>query len=195
MKQLKTFCIMLFIAFSTAVVSADIVDLPDENGKGYFKDTATGRTWMDVDTFLNMSYNEIAAEIATTDFHIANYDELLSLQSSIAPTSATEFDSFAAIIGGSETGFTRYVNEIPVQETIISGWWDDSDQSFDDPDKAGMSWIYNWQLTWHNTPNSYDKASSLSNTGAWVVTAAPEPISSVLFLLGGAGLITRRLFR
>lgn len=192
MKFAKTILILCVVCCASSLAAADIIDLEDQDGTGYFKDTATGRTWMDVDTFLNMSYEKVAAGIAATEFHIASYDELMTLQSSIAPATEAEFDSFAAIIGSYDTGVTRYVDGTPVSETIMSGWYDDSSQPYNDPDKAGMAWIYNWQRTWHTSPDNFLKDSRLTNTGAWVVTAAPEPVSSVLFILGGAGLLSRR---
>ena len=74
-KNMKNVLINLVVGLCTlyiaGMVHADVVDMDDVNGVGYFKDNSTGYVWMDVDNFLNMSLNEVKANLEGTDFHVA----------------------------------------------------------------------------------------------------------------------------
>ncbi|MBI9090668.1 MAG: FG-GAP repeat protein [Desulfobacterium sp.] len=72
--------IVLFVfLLLPALSTAEIVDLPKVNGIGYFMDTQTGYTWVDVDTFYwpYTSYTGILAANALGEgFHITSSQEL-----------------------------------------------------------------------------------------------------------------------
>jgi hypothetical protein len=60
-----------------AVAQLSVVDLPDDDkGFGYFLDQGSGRTWMDVDNFLGMSFNDVVQALDGTNFRVATLAEL-----------------------------------------------------------------------------------------------------------------------
>jgi predicted metal-dependent phosphotriesterase family hydrolase len=60
------------LASVAGIANALIININDVNGVGYFKDTDTGYTWMDVDNFTNMNYFEVENALTGTDFHIGD---------------------------------------------------------------------------------------------------------------------------
>ena len=76
MKKILT--VLFFIFLFTFPVQATITDLADVGGKGYFYDSATGYTWMDVDNFYYMNYYQVEAAISGTDYKLLHLLNLIS---------------------------------------------------------------------------------------------------------------------
>ena len=165
----------LFLCCSLLLVSAShamsaLVDLPDVDGIGYFKDNATGLTWMDVDNFLNMSTADVIDLVAESNFRLATFSDLQNMQNQ--PNMV--FSDFAAIIGyaqylsGKKIIWGFYVNEGDGSRVYASALSEDSTQ-----------WSY----------LSYDYIEGKSPfCGAFVVSSTQSEVplpSSVIFLFSG----------
>ncbi|HLF18689.1 MAG TPA: hypothetical protein VI749_07345 [Candidatus Omnitrophota bacterium] len=174
--------IILLLLCGGSKAQAFIVDLSDANGQGFFKDQATGFTWMDVDNFLGMSYTDIHTFLLGSDFHIATFVEIEQLKLA-APADPTLFDLHASIMGSSPT-----VN-------LIWGYYDEDGNPND-----GGSWNFKWGSNPFNqptdvwfTPIGSGTNQTFSNLGGWAVNTnlprtpvIPEPHS---LLLLGQGLL------
>jgi hypothetical protein len=196
--SLVGFVIILFLALGNA--NAAIVDLPDQDNKGYFKDLSTGYTWMDVDNFLGLTYSGIEASILGTDFHIASNDEIQELfasaplpaimKSSTPPafpaTHISTFNEYYNIMGGSVWGGDPDNPTNTNYYRIIWGMYDPSNPfSYyttgpGDYDPSNMGWIFS---SWLSSTNTSSYA-----LGAFVVNTASVPVPPAL-LLFGSGLI------
>lgn len=174
---LVIFALMIIPTQALAAVS----DLPDVGGKGFFYDSNTGYTWMDVDNFYGMTFNQIATSLSGTDYHIASYSEIAQLHASLPFAS---YSSWAPFVGDYDRGYSRIVWGFYEFQNVPYGSWMYSDsQTF-----TGGVWNYGhlggpgW--------NAYSETGAYIDLGAWVVnssgnSAVPEPLS---FFLLGCGL-------
>jgi len=175
---------------------AEIKDLQDYNGIGYFYDTETGFTWMDVDTFVSMSFNQVEAALVNTQFKIATYDDLRPMhEQTLAKPFPDSFDYWAYIIGINYEGSIPYIEGLydnKISGQFASAWIGR---------ETGPDWTYvDPEPTWMfpDTP-PYDRDHIYEGMGAWVltkepfnITTVPEP-STLLLLCGGlVGLVLYR---
>jgi hypothetical protein len=164
---------MVFSAQADA--KADIIDLPDDGGKGYFLDESTGLVWQDVDNFLDMTCFEIEAQLAGTDWHFATLAELSPILDLVA---GKTFSEWFSIMGGAE-----YLGEDRINGFFYPGApGTASGQRLTESRYADYGWeIVGWGASnW----NSYHHEV----VGAFVVSNNPIPEPSTIWLLG-AGLI------
>ncbi|MCP3874026.1 MAG: VPLPA-CTERM sorting domain-containing protein [Desulfobacteraceae bacterium] len=179
-KILAGIVIGLCVLCTVGMVNAAIVDMDDVDGVGYFKDITTGYVWMDVDNFLEMSLNEVKADLIGTDFHVADRDEMDTLFNSIGTVGSSitltqNFNELFNYIGGHTFPDNKYkyisgsTNEKQINSENYRKVIMDSDSptisfSFSDPD---------FKMYYH---------------GAWVVNTSSVPIPGAIWLLG-TGLI------
>ncbi len=195
MKRLVTvaFVFLMFISLC-AEGRAAIFDLPDVNGKGYFQDTATGKTWMDLDNFFGQSYNIVNASLDLSGYHIATLFELEELAVSVDPSM---YETWYPIIGGTYEYYSDPY--IFYSQYNFRGLYDDGDVAL----KVGLGHfsylsfndtVYDWSFTSNYYSSTVIPADGI---GTWVVSdfqtaAIPEPMTLSLFGMGLAGFAFRK---
>jgi len=175
MKKKLLVCLAIgFLMFGMAEVSnATIVDLPDVNGVGYFYDTAKGYTWLDIDTFVSKSFNEVEAALQGTSFSIATGADLREMHlHALAEKPLPEyFDYWCGIMGtayqdGLPWIWGIYDNGVPGQ--YASAWVGGNPYSFwiyVDPEPTGMFP--------EMEPNDRDYIDQ--GQGIWALSKVPNP--------------------
>jgi len=116
----KTIIVIFITCLLSSSVQAAIID-----SGNYFKDEATGYTWMDLITFKSTSYNDVQSQIIGTGFQIATLSLLNELWSS---TYQHSFSYLHDVIGGN-TG-----------SSMIVAMYD----SERDDNLAGLAWTWNY---------------------------------------------------
>lgn len=173
--------------FITCLLSTSVQAAIIDSGE-YFKDEATGYTWMDLKTFKYTTYDEVQSQIFGTGFQIATLSMLNELWMS---TYEHTFSYLHDIMGGS------------IGSSMIIGMYD----SERDDNLAGLAWTWNYneKILWtiETKYNSYDdpdydvEKDREYSWGTWLVNTSiendepnintvPEPNTLLLF---GAGLI------
>jgi len=183
MKKSRLLGVVCAFLINPAISYGSVIDLSDVNGFGYFQDSATGFTWMDVDNFLNMTFSEVSSLIQGSGFSIATRAQLEQLHNS----SGDSYSTLAPIMGDSSQGDTGIM-------------WGLYDHSLNPTGFYAWSWLRDHEESW-----SYDDVSGIpveggdlseyTALGAWVVatstfTPLPSavPIPPALWLFG-SGLI------
>lgn len=189
--------IVSLLSFANPAYSM-IIDLPDVDETGYFKDTNTGYTWMDLDNFPQIPTREAyATMLFGTGFHLANSTELTELQNSIPLTQAS-FDYHFDVMGGQ-----------PFMMPLIACWTNpDGTTGCTPPPPDAIVGFYDngyglSKSSWVETDNEWKNSEFYFHpsglfgprgpylVGAFVVDSPIEPVvpePSTMFLFG-AGLI------
>jgi hypothetical protein len=165
---------------------------------GTFKDTSTGLTWLDLNSFYGWtsgpfsgeSYNTWQSKLSGTDFHIATVADMAELVTN-APAVPAQWLSDATVMGAATT---------PRQ--LIWGLFDDGTTGT----YAAWEWKYSDDTSWNTSHDVYDKNSAVGNVnpsltdrdlGIWtvsnnVIATVPVPSAILLFGPGLAGLAALR---
>jgi len=155
---------------------ADTIDLRDREGIGYFADTDTGLTWIDVDTYFGMTYAAIQSALPA-GYSIATYSQILGLHGSL-PHSG--YADWAPRVGDSNRVVTR----------LVWGFYDVGDPRF-----AAESWMYSSPATFTGGKWNYSHIGGLgypaylhpavgysaSDLGAWAVGPALQEVLPTSF--------------
>jgi hypothetical protein len=144
----------------------------------------------------------------------ADFDDTADGFYTVASNGSTDYVNEFALNGAKPW---LYINA-PLT-TVLNGmalsWWDAPSESapefmFVNPVSSNQIWVSlndsvwdsikevgTWNVDAYYSLSTLDSGSFtvVSNPGAASFTVTPEPVSSVLFLLGGAGLIARRFKR
>lgn len=165
-----------------------IEDMGIVGGINYFRDTTTGYTWMDVNTFSNMTYAQVQSFLLTgpySNFHLANVTELFGVVTAvrqIRTDTAADMLAMGGVPGQSLQGyyndsyFNNYTNWIGTASLYLDGG-----------------------LSYGGFNSAYITDVIRPNWGAFVVSTAPfsnpvpEPGTIVLLGSGLLGFIGFRL--
>lgn len=185
--------------FGASVLSrATIVDLPDRNGAGYFYDTDTGYTWLDIDALgTSKSFNEFADILLGSPFHIATYAELreMHIHALAGKPLPDNFSYWGEVMGlAYEEGlpFIWGLYDNGIQGQYASAWVGEiaPDWTYVDPEPTGF--FPSWP--------PYDRDNIQSGIGVWAVShdipnPFPTPDQSMSMLLLCTGLVGLALLK
>lgn len=192
MKIVKPLAAIVLSLFVAGMASATVIDHANVNGLKTFKDTATGRVWLDMDNFFDAASGEsvfnglqMIAIAETAGFTFADKDAVNQLLSSL-PLTGGEWAGYAGVMG------------YGVPRQLIWGMYDDMNGS-----PYGWAYAYSNYDAWGMNDDVYDP-STVVNVGlvgsrdlglfAYQVERndVPEPASLGLMGLALAGLLAAR---
>ncbi len=172
-KILAGIVVGLFVLSAVGIVNAAIADMDDVGGVGYFKDVETGKVWMDVDHFFDMTPDEMTLYLQGSNFHLASVDEMDGLIASVGAD--FNFDIVWGIMGGGS-----YSNG----NRIISG----IDSRTEIPTTGVLH--YGTRIIFEDTTTNWGYGGMAHNNssptiGAWAVSNnSSVPIPGAIWLLG-----------
>ena len=186
-KPLATIALSFFVA---SLASAAVIDNADVNGLKTFKDTNTGRVWLDMNNFYDTAANngstgnQMMTIAQAAGFTVASKTDVSAMLSTL-PLTGGEWAGYATVMG------------YGVPRQLIWGMYDDGDGS-----PYGWAFAYSGDSGWGYGDNVYDPSFQVNDgsTGAedmglfayQQVSAVPEPASLGLVGLAFAGLLAAR---
>jgi hypothetical protein len=167
--------------FLAGAAQAAIVAGSTINGIATFKDTNTGLNWARLDTYFNKTHNEMAADVASKGFTVANASVLNTLLSTL-PLDGGQWGSYAAIMGQAPNRSLIWGSIAPVNANGNIDWW----YAYSDDSK----WYSDFNV-WSAdvVPNAGTQSADM-NIWAYVGGDArvPEPASWAM-MIAGFGLV------
>lgn len=185
MKKLLVFFIILFISFGSYNSKADIIDYNNIGGFGTFKDLNTRRVWLDMDSFFNMSTNDMVAAANVAGFTFATETDVLELIFSL-PLANGEFESYKQIMGDAPNRELIW-GSYYISDTLVA-WAHTNEPTGND------YWQYtgdpNEYRNWDNIPNT-NNYPEYTDMNIWAYQETPTTVSdaSIMFLLSSSLIV------
>lgn len=182
----------LFLLTAAAAQAGPVINWSDVGGLRTFKDTGTGRVWLDMDNFFNAAATSgttgfaMIAAAQGAGFTFATYSDVYELLNSL-PLGGGQWASYAAVMG---YGHPRQ---------LIWGMYDDGNGN-----PYGYAWAYSNETSWSYNGNATDanfvqngNSPGSMDMGLWAyqtgTASVPDPGSSLLLL--GMGLVGLKVWR
>lgn len=190
MKLMMKISAFALAMLASSLVSATVVDHANVNGLKTFRDTGTGRIWLDMDNFFNATATsgttglQMLAVAQAAGFTFAAKDDVTELVSTL-PLGSGQWATYAAVMG------------YGIPRNLIWGMYDDNGSS-----PYGWAFAFSTNRSWGFQDDITD-ASTVQNAtlpgridmGLFAYRDAavvPEPAGVALFGLGLAGLLAAR---
>ena len=176
--KLRTLTITTMATMLIGSAQAVLIDLPAVNGFGYFRDTQSGYTWMDLNNYRGLTYGEIRSALVGTGFHIATETEVRDM--TISAGSADDIISITGGMGGIPWG----VYETPSSTYFLYSAWYHGNPS---------DCLYGqWFITERDQGVAQD-SRLVGYPGIWIVnptsSSVPDRSNSILLFGAAFGLL------
>lgn len=161
-----------------ASADAAVVAGPDHGGYATFTDTLTGRSWIRLDSFFNVSFNHMASTVQAAGFTVAGLGDVSALLLSLPLDEPSNWSAYADVMGSA-----------PYRGLI----WG----AFDIPNPNAMGWGYAYEGAAWTIGTGFGSRDEIQNEGtdeadlnifAYVsgdaAPAVPEPASWALLITG-----------
>lgn len=193
MKLATSFSMFVAAVFFGFSAHASVIESADVNGLATFQDTSTGRVWLDINNFYDVtatygtSGNDMIAVASAAGFTFATEADVRGLLDTL-PLESGQWGSYAEVMG------------YAVPRQLIWGMYEDGSGN-----PYGYAWAFDYDNAWQFLNNATD-ANLIQNAmspgsidlGIWAyreATVVPVPAAAWLMgsgLLGLVGIARRK---
>lgn len=176
----------LLVLGSARPSSATVIFGTPVGGLGTFIDVNTGNTWLRLDDFYGLSYNDMKAQAETKGFAVADRTTVQNLLNSL-PLDQGLWPGYRVVMGGAPNRDLIWGAYLPEGPFLSWAWSFSSDQNWNFVDNTGFSLS---GVT--NSPGPFQDLDLWAVQTGSAPPPIPEPSTMLLLGSGIMGLIARR---